>query len=94
MLEQREIDRIRKTFSDLKRAESDATALEAEVNLVKKQAKEIFAKYDMKGFSDISKLEELLKEREEQLLKMEEDAKTFISEVNRVKEEKENILLG
>ena len=51
-------------------------------------------KYNLKGFSDVSKLEALLKEREEQLLKMEEDAKTFISEVNKVKEEKENILLG
>lgn len=94
MLEKEEIQRIEKTFNALKKAENDVAALEAEMNMVKKQAKEIFEKYNLKGFSDVSKLEALLKEREEQLLKMEEDAKTFISEVNKVKEEKENILLG
>ena len=94
MLEKEEIQRIERTFSALKKAENDVAALEAEMNMVKKQAKEIFEKYNLKGFSDVSKLEALLKEREEQLLKMEEDAKTFISEVNKVKEEKENILLG
>ena len=48
----------------------------------------------MTGFGDIDKLKEMLKEREEQILDMEKAATEYITAVNKVKEEKENILLG
>ena len=94
MLEQQELDRINKTFSDLQRAENEVVAIEAEVGVIKKQAKEIFTKYGLTGFGDIDKLKEMLKEREEQILDMEKPATEYITAVNKVKEEKENILLG
>ena len=60
MLEQQELDRINKTFSDLKKAENEVVAIEAEVGVIKKQAKEIFTKYGLTGFGDIDKLKETL----------------------------------
>ena len=59
MLEQQELDRINKTFSDLKKAENEVVAIEAEVGVIKKQAKEIFTKYGLTGFGDIDKLKEM-----------------------------------
>ena len=81
MLEQQELDRINKTFSDLKKAENEVVAIEAEVGVIKKQAKEIFTKYGLTGFGDIDKLKEMLKEREEQANLKLDEVKTIVEEL-------------
>ena len=94
MLETSKIDEIKRTISELKKAESDVVSLEAEMNMVKKQATEIFKKYNMKGFSDISVLEHKLSELENSLLEHQQQAIAYIEKVNSIKQETESILIG
>ena len=94
MLENNKIEEIKKTISELKRAESDEVSLEAEMNMVKKQATEIFKKYNMKGFSDISVLEKKLESLEQELLEYQKQAIEYISKVDSIKQETEGILIG
>lgn len=94
MLETSKIDEIKRTISELKKAESDAVSLEAEMNMVKKQATEIFKKYNMKGFSDIPVLENKLSELENSLLEHQQQAIAYIEKVNSIKQETESILIG
>lgn len=94
MLETSKIDEIKRTISELKKAESDVVSLEAEMNMVKKQATEIFKKYNMKGFSDIPVLEHKLGELENSLLEHQQQAIAYIEKVNSIKQETESILIG
>lgn len=94
MLETSKIDEIKRTISELKKAESDVVSLEAEMNMVKKQATEIFKKYNMKGFSDIPVLENKLSELENSLLEHQQQAISYIEKVNSIKQETESILIG
>ena len=94
MLENSKIDEIKRTISELKKAESDVVSLEAEMNMVKKQATEIFKKYNMKGFSDIPILEKKLEELESSLLEHQQQAIAYIEKVNSIKQETESILIG
>lgn len=94
MLETSKIDEIKRTISGLKKAESDVVSLEAEMNMVKKQATEIFKKYNMKGFSDIPVLENKLSELENSLLEHQQQAIAYIEKVNSIKQETESILIG
>lgn len=94
MLEEAKIEDIKRTISNLKKAENDAVSLEAELNLVKKQATEIFKKHGMKGFSDIPVLEKKLEELEAQLLSEQQKAIEYIDKVNSIKQETESILIG
>lgn len=88
------IEEVKRTVESLKKAEQDVVSLKAEMNMVKKQAKEIFEKYSMKGFSDISILQDKLKKAEEDITISQKEAEEFIMEVNKIKQQTENILMG
>lgn len=94
MLGNSKIEEIKKTISELKRAENDVVSLEAEMNMVKKQATEIFKKHNMKGFSDIPVLEKKLESLEQELLEHQKQAIEYISKVDSIKQETEGILIG
>ena len=61
---------------------------------MKKQAREIFDKYGLKGFSDVPKLQEKLHAVEAELTQEQEQAEQYITEVNKAKEQVENTLVG
>lgn len=94
MLTDKDIERVKDTFTRFKKAETDAVSLEAELNMLKKQAVVLFKKYNIKGFSEIPKLNEKLEELDNSILEEEKKALAYIEQINKVREEKENILVG
>ena len=94
MLETREIEDIKRTLGSLKEAENVVVSLEAEMNLVKKQATELFKKHSIKGFSELPVLEDKLAKMEEVVRTNNEEAIAYIEKVNKVKQETESILIG
>ena len=88
------IEEVKRTIENLKKAEQHVVSLNAEMAMVKKQAREIFDKYGLKGFSDVPKLQEKLHAVEAELTQEQEQAEQYITEVNKVKERVENTLVG
>lgn len=89
-----DVDKVKKVINDLKQAEADAVKLKAEMDVVKKQATEIFKKYSIKGFAEMSVLEEKLKQAETDVAEATQQATEYIAQVNQIKQETENVLIG
>lgn len=89
-----DVDKVKKVINDLKQAEADAVKLKAEMDVVKKQATEIFKKYGIKGFSEMNVLEEKLKQAEQDVAFSTQQAMDYIAQVNQIKQETENVLIG
>ena len=89
-----ELNRVKQTFDRLNKAKTEAAALEAELAVVKKQAKALFTKHGISSFAELSTLQEKLVKMDEEIKAKEQQALAYIEEVNKVKTEKENLMIG
>ena len=89
-----DVEKVKKVINDLKQAEAHAVKLKAEMDVVKKQATEIFKKHRIKGFAEMNVLEDKLKQAEQDVAVSTQQAVDYIAQVNQIKQETENVLIG
>jgi len=94
MLENNDIERYKKVVENYNKAVAAETAMQAQLDVIKKQAMEILAKYNCSSMKEIPALQFKLSELEEKIKTDEAAMLKYIAEINAKKEEKDKILLG
>ena len=94
MLSNTEIEEYKKVIERYNKAVADETAMQAQLDVIKKQAQEILQKHGCKKMGDISVLQEKLTGMESEIEKSKQEMLQYIEQVNAKKAEKDRILLG
>lgn len=94
MLSNTEIEEYKKVIERYNKAVADETAMQAQLDVIKKQAQEILQKHGCKKMGDISVLQEKLAGMEAEIEKSKQEMLQYIEQVNAKKAEKDRILLG
>ena len=94
MLSNTEIEEYKKVIERYNKAGADETAMQAQLDVIKKQAQEILQKHGCKKMGDISVLQEKLAGMEAEIEKSKQEMLQYIEQVNAKKAEKDRILLG
>ena len=94
MLSNSEIENYKRVVEQFNKAVADENAMQAQLSVIKKQAQEILKKYGCTKMSEVSNLQDKLATMEAEIKKSEEEMLTYITQVNKKKEEKDRILLG
>lgn len=94
MLSNTEIEEYKKVIERYNKAVADETAMQAQLDVIKKQAQEILQKHGCKKMGDISVLQEKLAGMESEIEKSKQEMLQYIEQVNAKKAEKDRILLG
>lgn len=94
MLTETEINEYKKTLEKGQKAQQELNAIEAEINVHKKQCIEKLKSYNCSSFKDIdTKLLPKLEELETQIREHSKEVEDYIKYVNEKKEEKESIIM-
>jgi hypothetical protein len=94
MLSNTEIEEYKKVIERYNKAVADETAMQAQLDVIKKQAQEILQKHGCKKMGEISVLQEKLAGMEAEIEKSKQEMLQYIEQVNAKKAEKDRILLG
>ena len=94
MLNNTEIEEYKKVIERYNKAVADETAMQAQLDVIKKQAQEILQKHGCKKMGEISVLQEKLAGMEAEIEKSKQEMLQYIEQVNAKKAEKDRILLG
>ena len=94
MLSNTEIEEYKKVIERYNKAVADETAMQAQLDVIKKQAQEILQKHGCKKMGDISVLQDKLAGMESEIEKSKQEMLQYIEQVNAKKAEKDRILLG
>ena len=94
MLSNTEIEEYKKVIERYNKAVADETAMQAQLDVIKKQAQEILQKHGCKKMGEISVLQEKLAGMEAEIEKCKQEMLQYIEQVNAKKAEKDRILLG
>ena len=94
MLSNTDIEEYKRVIERYNKAVADENAMQAQLEVIKKQAQEILQKHGCKKMSDISILQNKLAEMEADIEKSKQEMLQYIEQVNAKKAEKDRILLG
>lgn len=94
MLTEEEINEYKRTLEKGQKAQQELNAIEAEINVCKKQCIEKLKSYGCSSFKDIdTKLLPQLEELETKIKNHSQEVEEYIKYVNEKKEEKEAIIM-
>lgn len=94
MLSNTDIEEYKRVIERYNKAVADENAMQAQLEVIKKQAQEILQKHGCKKMSDISILQNKLADMEAEIEKSKQEMLQYIEQVNAKKAEKDRILLG
>jgi uncharacterized protein (DUF885 family) len=94
MLSNTDIEEYKRVIEKYNKAVADENAMQAQLEVIKKQAQEILQKHGCKKMSDISILQNKLADMEADIEKSKQEMLQYIEQVNAKKAEKDRILLG
>ena len=94
MLSNTDIEEYKRVIERYNKAVADENAMQAQLEVIKKQAQEILQKHGCKKMGEISVLQEKLAGMEAEIEKSKQEMLQYIEQVNAKKAEKDRILLG